>query len=200
MSQWKILKQKPCLSPNIGIPIPSMTKVGVEFWYDWRRNRYWIPFSVCGIGTLVIFFWFHPILHPSNQHSDQLTSTWSFASKSHAHPEQVASSVVFSISSCTLSSHSNSSSLLIVTSTSSMMTTPLVVWERKKKRKKEDALTRMTSARVDDSLQGFKDQASVSLLLYYWIVVSIDRFNQLTSHSCPLAFSFLLLSFTSTNR
>jgi hypothetical protein len=48
-----------------------------------------------------------------------------------------------------------------------MMTTPLVVWERKKKRKKEDALTRMTSARVDDSLQGFKDQASVSLLLYY---------------------------------
>jgi hypothetical protein len=44
-----------------------------------------------------------------------------------------------------------------------MMATPLVVWERKKERKKEDVLTRMTSARADDSLQGFEDRASVSL-------------------------------------
>jgi hypothetical protein len=47
------------------------------------------------------------------------------------------------------------------------MMASIVVWERKKERKKEDALTRKTSARVDDSLQGFEDRVSVSLLLYY---------------------------------
>ena len=141
MSQWKILKQKPRLSPNVGIPIPRVWRSGSKFWYDRRRNRYWIPFNVCGVGTRS-FFCFHPILHPSNQDSDQPThhlvsshlldvcieiSSWSSCAV-----------LVFSISSCTLSSH-NSSSLLIVTSTSSMMAT-IVVWERKKERKKEDVL------------------------------------------------------------